>query len=91
MKKKPADIARDIVSLMEDTGDFTMEDFEFIQAHSTGELLAKIEDHLMNMDEKAEEQRQMDEMDGIDAARDWEMECRGDQMREDNAAFRRGE
>ena len=45
----------------------------------------------MKMDEAAEEKRQMDAADAADAAYEWHMECKGDQMREDNAAFRRGE
>jgi hypothetical protein len=90
MKKTPADKAREVVSMMEDGG-FEMADFEFVQANASGELLAKVEDHLMKLDEKEAERLEEKAIEEADAARDWAMECKGDMMREDNAAYRRGE
>ena len=90
MKKTPADKAREIVWMLEDC-DADIDDFEYLQAHTTGDLLARVEDKLMKLDEEAEEKRQEDLIEQADAAYEWHMECKGDQMREDNAAFRRGE
>ena len=78
---KPADKARELVGLIDEL-DLDIEDWEFLQMHSTGELLAKIENQLMKMDEKAEEARQEEAMYVSDPGYDWEMECKGDFIRE---------
>ena len=80
---------KQLVDLMIDCG-FEMEDFELLAKHSTGPLKEEAEKHLFKLDEIAEEERQMDASDRADAAYDWHMECKGDQMREDNEAYRLG-
>ena len=86
----PLECMKELVGLMDDC-DFEMEDYEAMVKYASGPLLEALEIQLMKMDEAAEEKRQMDAADAADAAYEWHMECKGDQMREDNAAFRRGE
>ena len=89
MKPKPLVAYKQLVGLMVDS-EFETDDFETMIAHATGPFLEALEIQLQKMYETEEEKRQMDAMDRADAAYEWHMECKGDQMREDNEAHRRG-
>ena len=75
-----ADMAREIVSMMIDC-DFSIDHYEFIQRFSSGELLAKVEDQMMKMDEE-EEERKQEEAIYADLAYDAAMDQKIDEMRE---------
>jgi len=82
MIPRPYRLARELVSYLEDC-DCSVEEFEFLQKYSKGPLLEAVENQLVKMDEKAEELRQEQAIEKAEAAYEWHMECKGDQMRED--------